>query len=175
MLEQQLDFIRSKVDVQKFARELEQSPELIPELLKILAQRKTRNSLYGSWALCHLSQINPKILYPFASQLLALFENSPHTGTNRNLMRCFMEIDLDESIQSPLFDYCLKFIEDKNQPVAVKAFSIETLLRLIKLQPELAVEVLPLIPKLNLLKSPGIQSTLRRVRETFRRLNIPIL
>lgn len=175
MLEILLDSVRSKVEMLKLAKELELNPELIDEMLELLKQRNPKRSMYGSWVLCHLAQINPDALSPFASKLLDLFEDSPHTGATRNLMRCFMEIDLEESIQSPLFDICLQLIEDKHQPVAVKAFSIDTLLRLIKIHPELALEFSPLVPKLNLIKSPGIQSSLKRVRTTFRKLNLPIL
>ncbi len=165
--------IRSKKDVNLLVSEIENNPEILDEILMLLEERKTRQSMYASWVLAHTAESSPELISPFAQQILELFKNSPHTGANRNLMRCFMEIDVPEDIMSPLIDQCLEFINDPNQPVAVKAFSIESFARIVLKMPDLANELKLAMAHIHLLNSPALHSTSKKVRLMMKKNNIP--
>ncbi|MFY8021830.1 MAG: hypothetical protein ACOVP1_11550 [Bacteroidia bacterium] len=156
--------IRSKKDVDILVNELEAQPEFISELLNLLKERQERQSLYASWVLAHLAENAPELLNPFIQYLFELFERSPHTGVNRNVMRCFMEIDIPDSIMSPLIDQCILFIHDPNQPVAVKAFSLITFARIVLKVPELAPELKLAMENLHLHQSAALHSSSKKVR-----------
>ncbi len=165
--------IRSKKDVEILVSEIEKNSEILVEFMELLEERKTRQSMYGSWVLCNLAENSPELVSPYAHQILSFFKNSPHTGANRNLMRCFMEIDVPEDILSPLIDQCIEFIQDPNQPVAVKAFSIESFARIVLKLPDLANELKMAIAHIHLLNSPALHSTSKKVRLMMRKNRIP--
>lgn len=156
--------IRSKKDVDVLVNELESSPEFVGELLNLLKERRERQSLYASWVLMHLAENAPELLNSFTTELFDLFENSPHTGVNRNIMRIFMEIDIPEEIMSPLIDQCIHFIHEPLQPVAVKAFSLVTFARIVIKEPDLAPELKLAMENLHLHQSPALQSSSKKVR-----------
>jgi hypothetical protein len=165
--------IRSKKDIIILASEIDKNPELLVGLMAILEERKTKQSMYGSWVLCQLAENSPELVSPFSHQILSLFKNSPHTGANRNLMRCLMEIDVSEDIMSPLIDQCIEFINDPNQPVAVKAFSIQSFAQIVLKMPDLAIELKLAIAHIHLLNSPALQSASRKVKLMMKKNRIP--
>jgi hypothetical protein len=84
-----------------------------------------------------------------------------------------MEIDVPEDIMSPLIDQCLEFINDPIQPVAVKAFSIQSFARIVIKMPDLANELKLAMAHIHLLNSPALNSTSKKVRLMMKKNNIP--
>lgn len=173
-LKNRISEIRSKKDVIILVDEIELNPDLLIELFSLLEQRLIRQSLYSSWVLCHLAESCPELVSPYSQNILSLFENTPHLGANRNLMRCFMEIDIPENVMSPLLDKCLEFINDSKQPVAVKAFSLQTFARIVLKEPDLANELNLAMTNLYFYKSPAIHGTMKKIRKMMKKNNISI-
>lgn len=109
------------------------------------------------------------------SHLVRLIKNLEdpklHVALKRNTVRILQEVDVPEELRSGLFDSCLKFISDPNEPVAVKAFSMKVCINICKHYPELKQEVIPIIENAMLhSESKGIHSRGRAMLKQLQKL-----
>ena len=103
---------------------------------------------------------NPKLILPHLKELIELLLEKPiHVAITRNIIRILQFCQIPEEFQSVLFDYCLELLEKPKTSIAVKAFSMQILVNLCKLHPELKQELIPVLElELSRNTEKGVQS-----------------
>ncbi|MEQ8909551.1 MAG: hypothetical protein RIC95_10190 [Vicingaceae bacterium] len=115
---------------------------------------------------------DPDRFQPYIQDLVEHLETENlYVAVKRNIVRLLQFRSIPESLQSQLFDRCLVFLADPNEPVAVKAFSMTVLYNICKLHPDLKHEVIPLIEDLLVHSNKsGEQNRGKKILQKLRKL-----
>jgi hypothetical protein len=91
-----------------------------------------------------------------------------HVAVKRNTMRYFQEVEVEEQYWGDLLDIALRLLSSKEEPVAVKVFSMTVAFNIIKNIPELQDELRIIIEDQLPYGTPGFKS---RGKKTISALN----
>lgn len=74
-----------------------------------------------------------------------LLDNEVNIAVKRNTIRILQFMEIPEKLEAPLFDLCLRYLEDRSETIAVKAFSMRVAFNICKQYPELRKELKTMI------------------------------
>lgn len=85
----------------------------------------------------------PKLLDSHIDALISALHKSKIDGVKRSILKIFIEapVSVSDDQLGQLTDRCFLFVDDKKESIAVRAFSIDILLKVIKKYPELKPEL----------------------------------
>jgi hypothetical protein len=78
-------------------------------------------------------------------------------------VRLFQFVEVPKRYQGRLFDACYNLLDDPNQPVAIRVFSVTVAANLAKDSPELVAELKLVATKYPSLMTAGMRSRMRRL------------
>jgi len=111
----------------------------------------------------------PDLLVPYQGTALDMLRLSYHQAVHRCLTKSLTSITIDDSLQMPMFDYCLEQIGDRQAPIATRCHAIYLAWSIAQpfrhLHDELAATIECHIEA----GSPGFRSRGRKVLERIRR------
>lgn len=137
---------QEKIVVDELIQYIGHNPERLKELVDCFLQEDMRTSQVASWPLGKISNSQPDLFRPYHRPLIdALVQKQRHNAIRRNVVRIYQFIEIPEEFEAEIFDICVKFISNANEPIAVKAFSIRVCERIIEKYPELANELIQII------------------------------
>lgn len=87
-----------------------------------------------------LGTAHQHILAPHYPRMIAEMDQKLHPARRRNVLRLFETVEIPEAIEMDLMDKCFAFIQNPQEPGAVRAFAITVLSRLVEPYPELQAE-----------------------------------
>ncbi len=89
--------------------------------------------------------LDKKVLIPFYKQMLYNLTQSPHDAVKRASMRVWQYAEITEEFEGEIFDQAMKYVADKNEAIAVRAFAMTAARKVCQKYPELAQELLPFV------------------------------
>jgi hypothetical protein len=118
----------------------------------------------ASWAISHCVENRPELIKPHLKKVLH-FASKPgvHDSVKRNTMRLLQFIEIPKKYQGHVVELAFHFLQNKKEPIAVKAFSMTVLSRLIKNEPDLKKELRLIIEDQIPFSSPGFKSRAKKV------------
>jgi hypothetical protein len=166
-LEQQHNKIQNKRITDYIGNDKTRFVELVELFLgnnKIVAQR-------AAWAISDCGLHFPELIIPYQSPFLnKLMEENTHDAIKRNILRTWVHQMPPEDIWGALFDRCYHLARSKDQPRAIKAFSLYIMGNIACHYAELAHEVRILIEDLKPLGTPGIQASSKKVLKQLQKV-----
>jgi hypothetical protein len=115
----------SKRRTLEIVRYVGNDPARFKELIGIFLSNDYRAVQRASWAVSYCVEAHPQLVRPYFSKLLAVLERDDvHTAAHRNIFRMFQFVDIPPRYRGRLYDICTKFLDDLNQPVAIRAFAL---------------------------------------------------
>jgi hypothetical protein len=118
----------------------------------------------AAWVLSNCGRAYPELVGPYQQQLLDKLKTpGQHDAVKRNILRIWVHQMPPETLWGMLFDYCYGFARSKDEPGAIKAFSLYILGNIAVGYPELATEVRILIEDLRPIATPAIASSSKKV------------
>lgn len=118
-------------------------PERFSLLFDLFSGEERRIAQRASRVMDHVVESFPFLLEPHAGAFLGNLARQDLSDTvRRNSVRMLQFIDLPEAYHGEIARLCETFLQDPEQPVAVKAFSMTVLYRLTRLYPELATDLI---------------------------------
>jgi len=81
----------------------------------------------------------------------------------RNIVRVLWKIKLPREVQGLVADKCLKWLENKNRSIAVKAFCLHTLSKIVEHEPELGGEIRAIAESLLPYASSGLKNSAEKI------------
>ena len=104
------------------------------------------------------------LVKPYFNVLIKQLErDDTHAAVRRNVARLFQFVDVPKRYHGRLFDACYNLLDDADQPVAVRVFSMTVAAKLAKGAPELLSELELVAAKHPPLLTPAMRSRMRRV------------
>lgn len=111
-------------------------------LMKLFLYGEYRVIQRAAWVVGDLARLHPEMVMPY---LPAMVENLKkpdlHAAAKRNTVRFFQEIEIPEELWGEVADICFKFLENGEEAVAIKVFSMTVLLGIVQKVPELKDEL----------------------------------
>lgn len=146
---------------------------LLDELMACFFKNEYRVSQRAAMVVSNCFDQHPILMQPYIEKMILNLESDHiHVAIKRNTIRILQFVDIPEMYQSQLFDRCLSFIRNRNEPIAVKAFSMTIVYNICKQYPELVSEVIPIIEnEVNYTESKGIISRGKKVLAQLYRLS----
>lgn len=169
-IREQLLFAHSKENTRKITNYIGSNKDRLQELMNCFFSNEYRVSQRSAMAVSDCFDQHPHLMQPHLERMIAnLNTENIHIAVKRNTVRILQFIEVEENLQSELFDHCINFLKDPKEPIAVKAFSMGILYKICKQYPDLKTEVIPLIEdELEYTDSAGVRS---RGRNILKKLN----
>lgn len=112
------------------------------QLVNIYLSGPYRITQRASWPLSICTEKSPELLGPHLKAILRHLERSDiHDAVKRNTIRLLQFVDIPARSQGKVIDLCFRYLQSKDEPVAVKVFSMTVLSRLVKRHPDLRREL----------------------------------
>ena len=129
----------------------------------------------ASWILTKVCDRFPEIIYPFLSQIVDSLNRIDNESTLRSFLRIISLSDIGQinvRQHGLLAEFCFSMLKSGFSAIAVKAYSMEILYKLVLIYPELGNE---LSAQINLLQVEGSAGIIARGQMILKKLaGIPI-
>lgn len=99
----------------------------------------------SSWAVGEIGVADFKMVEPYLDSMIKAMSEHKHDAIVRNVLRIFENMDIPEQIEGPLCDKCFEYLENPHYAIAIRAFSLSVLHRIVKKHPDLQPELIALI------------------------------
>lgn len=112
------------------------------ELMLCFKTADYRQAQLIAWAVSEIIYTHPDFIRTHHQDLLRLMtDDEVHVGIRRNIVRLYQFAPIPEHIEGQLYDHCLQFIQDPQEAIAVRAFSMTVCYRIVERYPDLANEL----------------------------------
>lgn len=156
--------VHSKAQAEKIAVYVGDDPTRFAQLMKLLLGPVYRISQRAAWPVSYCIERRPELVKPYFNVLIKQLErDDSHPAVRRNVARLFQFVDVPKRYHGRLFHACYNLLDDPDQPVAVRVFSMTVAANLAKDSPELLAELKLVATKYPSLMTPGMGSRIRRV------------
>lgn len=158
---------RSKLKINEVAHYIKINENRLPDLVNLLKSEDDFLRYRVSWCLSTCYDLKIKNIAQYCNVYMFALGNETSSSVKRNLLRVLQWVKVPEMYHGNLINYCFEFVNDVNEPIAVKAFSLGILEKMCSYYPELINELLLLCDEQKLTNSPGIKSRINRIHKIF--------
>ncbi|MBN4072831.1 hypothetical protein JYT74_02200 [Crocinitomix catalasitica] len=141
-IEEQLMTENSKRNWNILITEIVKNPGQMTSLMKLYFNEEYHRSMRSSQVVSQLFAHRPDLIEPYLIQMANYLDDDPPTAIKRSVMRIYQWTEIDEEVEGKLFDYAIKYMRSKDEPIAIKAFSMTVARRICERYPELAPEAI---------------------------------
>ena len=146
-------------------------PEEIPSLMDQFFSRNYRMVQRAAWVVGTLGQKRPELVRPFYPKMIKEIRRpNAHVAIRRNVLRVLQFQEVEEALWGELYDVCIRFLESKTEPVAVKAFAMSTAFKIVKKVPELKNELYSAIEQILPEGTPGEKNRGQKILSALSKL-----
>ena len=135
-----------------------QNHELFEELIDLIISAKNINILSSTWIMGYAGVKKPEW---FLIKLNSLYESLTSKTDNsvyRNISRVLMRIKIPKKYSGIVTKYSIEWLSNSNMPIAVRAFCMHILSKIIEHEPSLSGEIKDIIESILINASPGLQN-----------------
>jgi hypothetical protein len=113
----------------------------------------------------------PSLPEPFLNKMTSLLSGIKVDGVRRSMLKILISSPVlpDEEELGHLVDDCFDWMQDKRQPVAVRAYAIDLLVKIIEQYPDLRLELITSLLAIQGNETPGMKAKCKQVIQTFRK------
>lgn len=139
------------------------------QLIELFLHDEYRVVQRAAWIMSIVAEKQPQLLTPHLHVMVnRMGDDGIPVAVKRNVVRVLQHLDIPDDLQGPVMDHCFRFLEDRQETVAVKAFSMTVLARLAKLYPDIRQEIVLLIE--DLLREGATPGIVSRGKRTLKEL-----
>ncbi|SEW50410.1 amidohydrolase family protein [Chitinophaga arvensicola] len=155
----------SRAQSLRIAAWIGRSPDRFAGLMTLFLQDDYRVVQRAAWVVSFVAEHDPALLTPHLPAMVARMEQAGiPVAVKRNVLRVLQHLRVPEPLHGPVMNSCFSFLEDPQETVAVKAFSMTVLAQLATAYPDIKNEIRLLIEEqLESNPTPGIRSRARKV------------
>ena len=138
---QLLDEKHSKSTTNRIVDEVVTSPKRINELIELFLSDDVRISQRAAWPISYIAEKSPSIIEKNLKKLFAKFEQeNVHNACIRNVFRCFQYINIPAEMEGIVLTRAFEYLNNPLSPIAVKAYCMDAIEKLIKKYPDIKSE-----------------------------------
>ena len=134
--------VQSKEQALRIAEFAASSEENFMELMDCFLSKNVKLAQRAAWSVSWAAIKNPEIVRPHVGLLVnQLTKTDIHNAVIRNSIWILQDLEIPAAFHGELLSACFDFIQKRNTPIAVKAFSLNVLFNLSKIYPEIRNEL----------------------------------
>jgi len=129
-------------------------------------------NMRASWAISHCCDNNAQFIQPHLDKIVLNLNSSLVAGVKRNYIRIFAKQANFAQMEQlgQLIDICFDFFNDPAETIAVRAFCLDVLLKVGKIEPDLIPEIIQSIEFNQEFFAAGLKSKSKKVIATLTKL-----
>jgi len=132
----------SKALTTKIVAEIIEHPARMKEIVDLILDAPYRITQRAAWPLSVMAEKHPELLHEHLPILLKkLEEKGNHPAINRNIVRALQYITVPEALEGTVLDNCFKLLNSKDEPLAVRCFSMTVIHKLVDKYPDIKHEL----------------------------------
>jgi hypothetical protein len=125
-----------------------EDPKRFAELMKVFFEGEYRLTQRAAWPMNYCAERHPKLILPYLPKLLGCLEREDmHDAVKRNVMRLLQYIEIPKRLMGKVYARSVDFIDDADQPIAVRVFAMTVAARIAKSEPALMNELQLIVRK----------------------------
>lgn len=133
---------QSKKHTLKVTNWILENPIKIEELITLISDKDLFVARNAAWVTNYICSMKQELITPYFEQLYHTILNTKIDGIKRNILCAWQGIQIPEEMNFYIADMCLHFLQNNKETVAVKAYSLSILQKLLPIIPELKEEIL---------------------------------
>lgn len=158
----------SKAQMTKIVDYVGQNKARFKVLVEVYLSGPYRVTQRAAWPLSYCVERYPGLVKPHLKRLLDFLDKPGiHDAVKRNTLRLLQYIELPKRLHGRVADLCFQYLQSKREPIAVKAFSLTVLQRIVEVEPELGTELKIIIEDQLPYASPAFRSRAMKVLKTI--------
>jgi len=114
-------------------------------LMSFFFHDNLRYNQKASWPIGIIGCKQKDLIQPYLTSMVKALDNPSHDAQVRNTLRIFEDIAIPESVEGELCDKCFGYIMDVKAAVAIRAFAMTVLHKIVKKYPDLQQEFIAII------------------------------
>ena len=155
---------QSKALTTKIVAEIIAEPARMREIVDLILDAPFRITQRAAWPLSVVAEKYAEILEPYLPILVKkLEEKGNHPAVNRNIVRALQYITVPEALEGTVLDNCFNLLNSKNEPLAVRCFSMTVIHNLVDKYPDIKHELASSISAQMPLQSAGFRARGRKI------------
>ena len=118
------------------------------ELMKVFFAGEYRLTQRAAWPMNYCAERHSNLIQPYLPKLLDCLEREDmHDAIRRNVLRLLQYVDIPKRLAGRIYDHSLGFLDDPDQPIAVRVFAMSVAARIANSEPGLMNELRLIIRK----------------------------
>lgn len=139
-------------------------PVRFAELISIFFRGEYRLTQRAAWPISVCAEKRPELLRPHLARLVAqLPKKEIHPAVKRNVVRLLQFVEIPKRLHGKVFSHCVDLIDDPNEPIAIRCFSITVAGKIADNQPALLDELKLVVGRHAENASAGLKVRVRHV------------
>lgn len=156
---QQLLAQHSVENIQKVSEYIGNEEDRFAELIQLMLITEGKLPQYAAWAMSYCTDKYPSLILPHIPTLLPLLTHPTiHDAVKRSIIRVLQFCELPEPYWGEIYNACFQVMDNPHAAIALRAFSMTVLARIVEHYPELAQELYDTIQTHLQFGSPGIRN-----------------
>jgi len=157
----------SKKQTLKIVKYIGNDQQRFDELMKLFLESEYRITQRAAWPVSYVAVAYPDLIKKHLRKIIVNLKSPVHDAVKRNTIRLLQFIELPVSLHGITAAICFQFLNDQEEPIAVKVFSMTVLNNLCKRHPELKKELKLSIEAQLPYASKGFQSRAKKIFKTL--------
>jgi hypothetical protein len=160
-----VDSSRKLADI--FAHDIGKNEKKFSEMINLAFQDKYPLSMRAARVVALCCEKNGYLLEPYVTLIIDSLEKFKVSGVRREFMKLIAEWPnrLNDNIIGKITELTFNWLVDTKQPIAVRYYSIEILIKVADIYPEIAIELMEILNELNENGSPGLKAKSKKVKK----------
>jgi hypothetical protein len=132
----------SKAQTNKIVKWIGKSQERFDQLFRLFLNDEYRVTQRAAWPLSYAVKNHPELIRKHLGKLIKNLEKKGlHDSVKRNSVRILRDLAIPERYHGQVMNTCFRFIESLDEAVAIKAFSLIILEKLLPQYPDIKNEL----------------------------------
>ena len=132
----------SKANCNKIVSWVGSSQQRFDELFYLFLNSEYRVNQRAAWPLSYCVIDHPQLITKHFSKLVKnLHKAGIHDSVKRNTLRLLQHIEIPKKFHGEIMDICFRYLSSRDEPVAIKAFSLTILHNLSRQYPVIRNEI----------------------------------
>lgn len=140
-IQKALLYQHSKLQTMRIVNYIGDDKSRLAELMACLFSDDVKISQRAAWCVSYIGIAFPQNIIPYLHKMIALLDKDVHHAVKRNILRMLEFIDIPKKHNGKLINHCFDILIAKDEPVAVKVFSMSVLAKISKQVPEIKNEL----------------------------------
>jgi hypothetical protein len=133
-------------------------------LVTVFFRGDYRLTQHAAWPMSYCVRLFPALAGPYFKKWIDhLSDMDAPVASKRNIIRLLQFTEVPKKYQGKLMDICFRFINDPEEAIAVKAFSLTVLGNLSRLYPEILPEIKSIIETRWEFETPAFRSRAKKI------------